>query len=59
MSRRVNRDLLTAINDYSLTASYVWWRMGITRELFFTWCFEHSIVPLLDGAYYWNGKKYV
>ena len=57
VSKRVNRDLLAAINDYSLQAAYAWLRMSIICEMFFMWYVEHSIVPPLDGAYYWNDKK--
>jgi len=57
MSKRVNRDPLATINDYSLTASYAWWRMEFICEIFFTWCVEQSITPPLEGTYYWKGNK--
>ena len=59
ISQHVNCNLLAAINDYSLTASYARWQMGITCQMFFMWCVEHSIVPLPDRVYCWNGKRYV
>jgi len=43
MSKHVDRDLLTRINDYSLTVSYAWSRMGITCKMFFMWYVERSM----------------
>ena len=46
MSKRVIRDILDAINDYSLTASYVWWRVGgHLRDVF------HVVCGTLDCAF--------
>jgi hypothetical protein len=54
MNNRCNPKLLQAISDYSLHASYCWWRLSIITNLFSNWCVHHGRVPLLDGKYHWD-----
>jgi hypothetical protein len=46
MKTRVSTQLLDGINDYSFTASYVWWRVGgHLRDVF------HVVCGTLDCAF--------
>jgi hypothetical protein len=42
--KRVNLKLLHAINEYSLNASYCWWRKSIICNMFLVWYVHHLIV---------------
>jgi len=47
MTNRCNLQLLECIFDYFMHASYFWWRMLITTNLFFSWCiYSYPVSPL-------------
>jgi hypothetical protein len=57
MITRCNPKLLQAIYDYSLHASYCWWRLSVITNPFFNWCVPYGHVPPLDGKYHWDANE--
>jgi hypothetical protein len=51
MNNSCDPKLLQTISDYSLHASYCWWRLSIITNLSFNWCVHYGHVPPLDGKY--------